>query len=96
MQNKKNIELATIHLEDGIVKVIDHRNNNKVIIPDCGYDALLHHNYLLSSLRHGDKTAAAQFLLDIADGKKPITHMIESLSGEQRKTASSPCSFRVA
>lgn len=64
----------------GHIAVIDHRNNDCVIEPPCGVDAMAHYHFLLNSPRHGGPAAAQDFLVQIANGKKPVTEMIHRAS----------------
>lgn len=68
----------------GHIVVIDHRNDDRVIEPSCGLDALATYNFLKGSPKHGGMIAAQDFLRKIADGEKPVTEMIGVMNQPQR------------
>lgn len=71
----------------GCIVVIDHQNDDRVIEPSCGLDALATYNFLKGSLKHGGMIAAQDFLRKIADGEKPVTEMIGVMNPPQRVVA---------
>lgn len=80
---------------DGRVVVVDHRHGDREIVPKCGVDALAYFNFVAGSLKFGATTAARmeramEFLVEIADGKMPVTELIESAAGTSERVAPRP------
>jgi len=80
---------------DGCVVVIDHRHGDRKIEPKCGVDALAYFNFVAGSLKFGATAdermeRAMEFLVEIADGKMPVTELISSAAGERTQQRPSP------
>lgn len=73
----KKCSIVSVH---GHIVVIDHRNDDRVIEPSCGLDALATYNFFKGSPKHGGMIAAQDFLCKIADGEKPVTEMIGAIN----------------
>lgn len=60
------------------VVVTDDKDDSRIVIPSCGQDAIDCHDYLLHSMRHGEKESQA-FLARILSGEKPVTQLCDEV-----------------
>lgn len=66
---------------DNRIIVTDHRNDDRKIEPSCGVDAMALYTFLKSQVLRNPAydSMAEDLLVDIADGKLPVSELIESV-----------------